>query len=59
VELFRGHDEQWLRDSHAFYEDERQLIQSGQQVANELAGLFESDKPDTPLLRRAAGSKLS
>jgi monovalent cation:proton antiporter-2 (CPA2) family protein len=45
VELFREYDERWLRDSHAFYEDERQLIQSGQQAADELAGLFESDKP--------------
>ncbi len=51
VDFFRFHDEQWLRDSHAFYDDEKQLIQSGAQVATELAGLFESDKPD-PLPKR-------
>lgn len=43
VDLFREHDERSLIESHAFYEDERQLIQSGQQAAAELAGLFEAD----------------
>ena len=56
VDFFRFHDEQWLRDSHAFYDDEKQLIQSGAQVATELAGLFESDKPD-PLPQRRTSSQ--
>jgi Kef-type K+ transport system membrane component KefB/voltage-gated potassium channel Kch len=54
VELFRVYDERWLHDSHAFYDDERQLIQSGQQAADELAGLFESDQP---VPKRTVGSR--
>jgi CPA2 family monovalent cation:H+ antiporter-2/glutathione-regulated potassium-efflux system protein KefB len=45
VKLFDEHDQQALVDSLAFYEDERQLIQNSQQVAEELAGLFEADRP--------------
>ncbi len=45
VEVFRVRDEQALIDSHAFYEDERRLIQNAQDVADELAGLFERDRP--------------
>jgi CPA2 family monovalent cation:H+ antiporter-2/glutathione-regulated potassium-efflux system protein KefB len=45
VKLFDEHDQQALVASHAFYEDERQLIQNTQQVAEELAGLFETDRP--------------
>jgi CPA2 family monovalent cation:H+ antiporter-2/glutathione-regulated potassium-efflux system protein KefB len=45
VEIFRVRDEQALLDSHAFYEDERRLIQSAQDVADELASLFERDRP--------------
>ncbi len=44
VETFRQHDERALRESHAFYTDERQLIQSAQQTSEELAGLFEADQ---------------
>jgi len=44
VKFFQGYDEQSLLDSHAFYEDERQLIQSARQAADELTGLFEADQ---------------
>jgi CPA2 family monovalent cation:H+ antiporter-2/glutathione-regulated potassium-efflux system protein KefB len=44
VELFRVHDERSLLESHAFYEDERRLIQNAQDVADELASLFEADR---------------
>jgi CPA2 family monovalent cation:H+ antiporter-2/glutathione-regulated potassium-efflux system protein KefB len=44
VELFRRHDERFLLQTHAFYEDERQVIQSSQQAAAELSGLFEADR---------------
>jgi monovalent cation:proton antiporter-2 (CPA2) family protein len=44
VTLFREHDERTLRETHAFYEDERQLIQSAQQAADELMALFEADR---------------
>ena len=45
VEVFRVRDEQALIDSHAFYEDEPRLIQNAQDIADELAGLFERDRP--------------
>jgi voltage-gated potassium channel Kch len=44
VAMFLEHDERFLRQAHAFYEDERQLIQSSQQAATELIGLFEADQ---------------
>lgn len=44
VKFFQSYDEQSLLDSHAFYEDERQLIQSARQAADELTGLFEADQ---------------
>ncbi|MGI3903603.1 MAG: monovalent cation:proton antiporter-2 (CPA2) family protein [Janthinobacterium lividum] len=44
VELFREYDERSLRDSHAYYTDEKQLIQNGRQTADELAGLLEADR---------------
>jgi voltage-gated potassium channel Kch len=44
VALFREHDERTLVRTHAFYEDERQLIQSQQQAADELMALFEADR---------------
>jgi monovalent cation:proton antiporter-2 (CPA2) family protein len=46
VDLFREHDERTLAESHAIYRDEAQLIQSSRDAADELAGLFEADKPD-------------
>ncbi len=45
VELFREHDERNLLETHAFYRDEKQLIQSVQQVTEELETLFEADQP--------------
>ena len=51
VELFRERDEKTLVDQHAFYEDERRLIQDAQDQTAELAGLFEADRPAP---RRAA-----
>lgn len=47
VDMFREHDERTLVASHAFYKDERQLIQSAQQAAAELAELFEADRRDS------------
>ncbi|HMA50932.1 MAG TPA: monovalent cation:proton antiporter-2 (CPA2) family protein [Magnetospirillaceae bacterium] len=44
VEVFRVRDEQALLDTHAYYDDERRLIQNAQDVAKELAGLFEGDR---------------
>jgi CPA2 family monovalent cation:H+ antiporter-2/glutathione-regulated potassium-efflux system protein KefB len=44
VEVFRVRDEQALLDSHEFYNDEPRLIQNAQDVAKELAGLFEGDR---------------
>ena len=44
IELFRDYDERNLMESHAFYEDERQLIQNAQARAEELTGLFEADQ---------------
>ena len=45
IALFRDHDEQALQAAHAIYADEKQLIQNTQQAAEELAGLFEADRP--------------
>jgi glutathione-regulated potassium-efflux system protein KefB len=46
VMLFRENDEKTLVETHAFYRDEKQLIQSQQQAADELASLFEADKAE-------------
>jgi monovalent cation:proton antiporter-2 (CPA2) family protein len=45
VALFRDHDEKNLLETHAIYRDEQQVIQSQQQAADELASLFEMDRP--------------
>ena len=45
VTLFRDHDEKTLIETHAIYRDEDQVRQSQQQAADELASLFEADKP--------------
>ncbi len=45
VQVFREHDEKALVESLAFYNDEKQLIQNNRQVADELASLFETDRP--------------
>ncbi|MCW3474283.1 monovalent cation:proton antiporter-2 (CPA2) family protein [Limobrevibacterium gyesilva] len=44
VALFAEHDERNLIETHGFYRDEKQLIQSVQQAAEELSGLFEADQ---------------
>jgi glutathione-regulated potassium-efflux system protein KefB len=46
VEMFADHDEGVLRDQHAIYRDEKRLIQTTQQAARELDGLFEADRLD-------------
>ena len=43
VEFFQAYDERMLAQTHAFYDDERQLIQNAKQAADELSGLFEAD----------------
>jgi glutathione-regulated potassium-efflux system ancillary protein KefC/glutathione-regulated potassium-efflux system protein KefB len=43
VATFRRHDEEMLIRQHAVYHDETQLIQTTQEAARELEGLFESD----------------
>jgi CPA2 family monovalent cation:H+ antiporter-2/glutathione-regulated potassium-efflux system protein KefB len=45
VDLFQAHDTQNLLDSHAIYQDEKQLIQNTQQATQELLALFEADRP--------------
>jgi monovalent cation:proton antiporter-2 (CPA2) family protein len=45
ITLFRDHDEKSLLETHAVYRDEQQLIQSQQHAADELASLFEADRP--------------
>ena len=45
VAVFAGHDEASLLASHAYYEDETQLIQNAQQQAAELTELFQADRP--------------
>ena len=45
VTVFQAHDEKLLRDTHAIYRDERQLIQSTQDASAELDSLFEADRP--------------
>lgn len=44
IELFREHDERTLVETHAIAHDEKQLIQSTQQAAQELQDLFEADR---------------
>lgn len=46
IATFRRHDEQMLQRQHAVYHDETQLIQTTQEAARELQGLFESDSED-------------
>ena len=53
VRLFQDYDERSLIESHAFYEDERQLIQSAKQAANELSSLFEADQRQQQRARAA------
>lgn len=55
VALFQAHDEQALQATHAFYQDERQLIQNVQQASEELRALFEADRPSDPASPAASG----
>ena len=43
IATFRRHDQRQLERQHAVYHDETQLIQSSQEAARELQGIFESD----------------
>ncbi len=45
VALFRDRDEKTLLETHAIYRDEKEVIQSQEQAAEELASLFAADKP--------------
>ncbi|MDE2515778.1 MAG: monovalent cation:proton antiporter-2 (CPA2) family protein [Rhodospirillales bacterium] len=44
VALFRAHDEKQLRAAHAIYRDEKKMIQSVKEAAEELTQLFEDDQ---------------
>ncbi len=44
VEVFSEHDDRALSQAHAFYQDERKVMQSAQEAATELTTLFEADK---------------
>jgi monovalent cation:proton antiporter-2 (CPA2) family protein len=60
VDLFREHDERTLIKTHAVYDDERQLIQTTQQAAAELAELFEADRRESeqkPTAREPSSSR--
>ena len=63
VRLFRDYDEQRLLETHAFYQDEKQLIQNSRQTADELAELLENDRRNAlnqdrarPKLETSSGS---
>ncbi|MDA8051595.1 MAG: cation:proton antiporter [Rhodospirillales bacterium] len=44
IALFTEHDERLLAETHAIYTDEKQLIQTTQQAADELALLLDADR---------------
>ena len=46
TQTFREHDHRQLLLQHPIYEDERRLIQTGREAAQELQDLFESDGAD-------------
>lgn len=47
VARFRDHDEATLQAQHAIYTDEKQLIQTSREAAQELRALFEADSEKT------------
>ena len=47
-ESFRRHDERMLERQHAVYHDETKLIQTTQEAARELDGIFEADREERP-----------
>lgn len=57
IELFREHDERFLVTAHAYYEDERQLVQNSRQAADELASLFEADRTGRDAQAAKAGAR--
>jgi glutathione-regulated potassium-efflux system protein KefB len=42
--MFEEHDERMLKEQYAFYEDEKQLIQTTRQITEELQNLLEADR---------------
>jgi voltage-gated potassium channel Kch len=53
VDVFRAHDEGTLIAQHAVYRDEKKLVQTSQEAARELEGLFEADaRPERRLTPR-------
>ena len=57
IGVFTEHDERTLRQAHAFYQDERKVLQSAQEAAAELTTIFEADRadPDAPPPHAARG----
>jgi glutathione-regulated potassium-efflux system ancillary protein KefC/glutathione-regulated potassium-efflux system protein KefB len=48
LSLFRQHDERQIEAQYAVQHDEAQLIQSAKEAAEQLQGLFEADRAQTP-----------
>jgi voltage-gated potassium channel Kch len=44
VEIFAERDERLLLDTHSFYKDEKQMIQTTKQITEELQSLLEADQ---------------
>ncbi len=44
IEIFAERDEQLLLDTHSFYQDEKQMVQTTKQITEELQSLFEADQ---------------
>lgn len=53
LQRFRRHDEETLRRQYAVHRDEKQLIQTAQQMARELETLFEADHAASPPPRKS------
>ncbi len=53
VDIFRQHDERALIETHPFYDDEQQVIQSSKEAAAELTRIFESDQESAATADRA------
>jgi monovalent cation:proton antiporter-2 (CPA2) family protein len=51
VDIFRQHDERALVETHPFYNDEQQIIQSSKQAAAELTRIFEADQESSAAAR--------
>jgi voltage-gated potassium channel Kch len=60
LQTFQRHDERTLVEQHRFYQDEKQLIQTTKQAAQELRGIFEADRrgaADAANTNAAGGSR--